>query len=62
MNLHIIVGAALATLVLSTGLALAQSPAAATGQYGQAAFTNGAYVGDGSSPSYLSHGGGGPNG
>jgi hypothetical protein len=62
MKLRIIAGAAATALVLSTGLALAQTPAAATAQYSQAAFTNAAYVGDGSSPTYLSHGGGGPNG
>lgn len=62
MKLRVIAGAAATALVLSTGLALAQTPAAATAQYGQAAFTNAAYVGDGSSSTYLSHGGGGPNG
>ena len=53
MNLHNIVGAAAIALVSSTGLALAQTPAAATAQYGQAAFTNAAYVGTGTTPDYL---------
>jgi hypothetical protein len=55
MNLHAIIGAATTALVLSTGLAVAQTPATATAQYGQTATSNAAHVGDGSGPAYLTH-------
>ena len=53
MNLHMLVGAAATALVLSMGLALAQTPAAATAQFSELAVRNAAYVGSGSSPGYL---------
>jgi hypothetical protein len=55
MNLHVIVGAAATALVLSTGLALAQTPATPTAQYGQASASNAAHIGDGSGSAYLTH-------
>jgi hypothetical protein len=55
MNLHMIVGAAAAALTLSSGLALAQTPSAATAQYGQASLSNAAFVGSGSNPGYEQH-------
>lgn len=48
-----LVGAAATALVLSTGLALAQTPTAATAQFSELAVHNAAYVGSGSSPGYL---------
>ena len=53
MNLRMIVGGAATALVLSAGLAFAQTPGAAA-QDGQAAFSNAAaFVGGGSSGNYL---------
>jgi len=55
MNLNIIAGAAATALVLSTGLAFAQTQGAATAQFGEVAFTKAAFVGSGGNPGYLIH-------